>query len=442
VNTEKRSTIDKITFPIQRFIQQEKSGGIVMGISVIIALFLANSTWSDWYFGVFNHKIGFIFDKKTYLEYSILHWINHGLMATFFFVIGMELKREIVTGELSKPRKAVLPIGAALGGMLVPAIIYLSLNSSANLRVGWGIPMATDIAFALGILYLLGNKIPLSLKIFLTTLAVVDDLGAVIVIAFFYTSEISFISLAIGLGFVFLMFILNKVGVRSILVYAILGILGVWTAFLVSGVHATIAAILAAFTIPSNLRIKENLLVQKIQNHLNHFITIGTNDKTSTLTDKQLYVLENIQNDTKYAIPPLQRLGHIMHPFVTFVVLPIFALANAGVSLDFDLQSLFSTNVMLGVVLGLFVGKVIGVVGFTLLLIKLKITFFPKGMNLKNLFGLGFLATIGFTMSLFISSLAFTDEIHITQAKTGIFIASVLGGFIGYMILKKQKTPF
>jgi len=442
MNTNKKFSINKIASPIQKFIQQEKSGGIVLGISVIVALLWANSTWSDSYFGIFNHKIGFVFDQKNYLEYSLLHWINDGLMAIFFFVIGLELKREIVAGELSKPRKALLPIGVALGGMIVPALIYFVLNPYGNTSTGWGIPMATDIAFALGILYLLGNKIPLSLKIFLTALAIVDDLGAVVVIAFFYTSEISLFSLSVGLGFVLLMYILNRIGVRAILVYAILGILGVWIAFLLSGVHATIATVLAAFTIPADVRIKENLFVQKIQYHLKHFIAIDSNNKIPTLTNEQLFVLEKVQNDTKLAIPPLQRLERIMHPFVTYVILPVFALANAGVSLDFDLKSLFSTNVMLGVALGLFVGKVVGVVGFTILLIKLKIAFFPKGMNVKNLFGLGFLATIGFTMSLFITSLAFTDETHITQAKTGIFIASILGGFIGYMLLKNQQTHY
>jgi len=442
MNTDKKFPIDKITFPIQKFMQQEKSVGIVLGISVIIALVWANSYWSDSYFNFFNHKFGFVFDKKTYLEYSLLHWINDGLMAIFFFVIGLELKREIVAGELSKPRKALLPIGAALGGMIVPAIIYLTLNYHSDTQAGWGIPMATDIAFALGILYLLGNKVPLSLKIFLTALAIVDDLGAVVVIAFFYTSEISIISLSIGLGFVLLMYILNKIGVRSILVYAILGILGVWTAFLLSGIHATIASVLAAFTIPADIRIRESLFVQKMQILLNRFKEIDTNDKIPNLIDKQLYVLENIKNHTKLIIPPLQRLERAMHKFVTFLILPIFALANAGVLLSFDLENLFSTRVMIGVALGLFVGKVIGVVGFTLLLIKLKVASFPEGMNIKNLFGLGFLSTIGFTMSLFITSLAFTDQIHIVQAKIGIFIASIIGGFIGYMIIKNFSNKY
>lgn len=435
---QKNYPIDKLNKPLQIFIQNEKAGGIVLGISVIIALIFANSPLSHVYHHFFEHKIGFQFDGKSYLEYSIHHWINDGLMAVFFFVVGLELKREIVGGELSNPRKALLPIGAAIGGMLVPAIIYFVLNPTGEAQNGWGIPMATDIAFALGVLYLLGNKIPLSLKVFLTALAIVDDLGAVLVIAFFYTSDISTLSLLIGLGFVLIMYIGNKIGVRNVLFYAIIGILGVWTAFLLSGVHATIASVLAAFTIPADMKIKESLYITKIQNYLTKFKSIDPNDKMRTLTNEQLHILDEVKKDTNDIIPPLQRLEHVMHPFVTFIIIPIFALANAGVSVAIDFEQLFSTNVALGVSLGLLVGKVVGVVGFTLLFVKLKIAPFPNGMNIRNLFGLGLLASIGFTMSLFITSLAFTNEEHITQAKIGIFVASIIGGILGYLILNKQ----
>lgn len=439
MQTPKQYPIDKLVTPIQRFIQQEKSGGIVLGISVILALFFANSPWSDTYFDILNHKLGLMFDSKPLLEYNVIHWINDGLMAVFFFVVGLELKREIVAGELSNPRKAMLPIAAAIGGMVVPALVYLAFNPSGEVHQGWGIPMATDIAFALGVLYLLGNRIPLSLKIFLTALAIVDDLGAVMVIAFFYTSEISYISLSIGMGFILLMYIGNKMGVRSILFYALLGIVGVWTAFLLSGVHATISAVLAAFMIPADVKIKENLFVSKIQNYLNRFKSVDPDDTIPTLTNEQLHILEDMQNDTRDAIPPLQRLEHSMHPFVTFLIIPIFALANAGVSLAIDGELLFSTNVALGVGLGLLVGKVIGVVGFTLLLVKLKVTPFPEGMNVKNLFGLSLLASIGFTMSLFVTSLAFTHEDYMVQAKIGIFVASIIGGTLGYIVLSRQS---
>lgn len=431
--------IDKLVQPVQKFIAHEKSGGLVLGISVIIALILANSPLSEAYHHFFEHKLGFIFDGESYLKISIHHWINDGLMAVFFFVVGLELKREIVAGELSNPRKALLPIIAAIGGMIVPAFIYISLNVSADVHSGWGIPMATDIAFALGVLYLLGDKIPLSLKVFLTALAIVDDLGAVLVIAFFYTSDISTTSLFIGLTFLLLMYIGNKMGIRSILFYAVLGIAGVWTAFLLSGIHATIAAVLAAFVIPADVKIKENLYIEKIQNYLNKFKGIDPKNNIPTLTNEQLHILDEIKKDTNQAIPPLQRLEHAMHPLVTFVIIPVFALANAGVSvLDIDIEQLFSTNIALGVGLGLLVGKVVGVVGFTWLSAKLKIASFPDGMNLRNLFGLGLLAAIGFTMSLFVTQLAFTNNEYITQAKIGIFTASIIGGILGYMILNKQ----
>jgi len=439
MNKERNYPIDKLTYPIQKFIQQGKSGGIVLGISVIIALILANSPLAESYHHFLEHKLGFQLNGKTYLEYSIHHWINDGLMAIFFFVVGLELKREIIGGELSNPRKAMLPIGAAIGGMLFPAIIYLAFNPSGEVQSGWGIPMATDIAFALGIVFLLDKKVPLSLKVFLTALAIVDDLGAVLVIALFYTSDISLFSLGIGLGCVIIMFIGNKMGIRNIIFYALLGIIGVWTAFLLSGVHATIASVLAAFTIPADMKIKENIYISKIQNYLSKFKSIDPNDKTPTLANEQVHLLDEIKQSTNEIIPPLQRLEHAMHPFVTFLIIPIFALANAGVAIDINIEQLFSTNVAIGIVLGLIVGKVVGIVGITLLLVKLKVAPFPEGMNIRNLIGLSLLASIGFTISLFITSLAFTNEDHITQAKIGIFIASIIGGVLGYIALNKNS---
>lgn len=438
LNDKNIGPIDKLIIPVQRFAHQQKSGGIVLGVSALTALILANSPWSEPYLHFFEQKLGFIFDGEKYLEYSIHHWINDGLMAMFFFVVGLELKREIIGGELSNPRKAILPIVAAIGGMLVPALIYLLFNPSGVAHQGWGIPMATDIAFALGILYLLGDKVPLSLKVFLTALAIVDDLGAVLVIAFFYTSDISFTSLAIGLGFVLAMFLANKLGVRNIIFYAILGIGGVWTAFLLSGVHATIAAVLAAFMIPADVVLQEDSYIIKIQQKLKRFKDTDPNN-IPTLTDEQLDTLDQIKRDTNAAIPPLQRLEHGMHPFVTFIVIPLFALANAGVSIiDIDIESLFSTNIAIGVALGLLLGKVTGIVAFTSLMVKLKVAPLPDGMNFRNLLGVGLLASIGFTMSLFITSLAFNDETHLVQAKIGIFAASIIGGIIGYIILNKK----
>lgn len=435
----KNSTINKVIYPIQSFIQKEKSGGLVLGISVIVALFLANSPWSKQYFEFLEHKLGFVFNGISFMKLSIHHWINDGLMAIFFFVVGLELKREIVAGELSNPRKAILPIIAAIGGMLFPAIIYLILNPTGEVHSGWGIPMATDIAFALGVLYLLGNKIPLSFKIFLTAVAIVDDLGAVLVIAFFYTSDISVINLGVGLFFLLLMFVGNRMGIRNIIFYAIIGIGGVWILFLLSGVHATIAAVLAAFMIPADVKIKEDIFIARLKKHLSQFKKADPNH-LPTVTHEQLYIIDRISRDNKKATPPLQRLEHAMHPFVTFIIIPVFALANAGVSvLDMDMQVLFETNVAIGVALGLLMGKVIGIVGLTWLCVKLKITSLSQGMNYKNLLGLGLLASIGFTMSLFITQLAFAHEQYQIQAKVGIFVASIIGGILGYMVLSKQK---
>lgn len=435
----KNYPIDKIKRPLAKLMKEEKSGALVLGIAIIVAFVLANSPFHKQYHLFFEHQFGFQFDGKSYLEYSVAEWINDGLMAMFFFVVGLELKREIVAGELSNIRKALLPISAAIGGMIVPALIYLALNPTGEVHSGWGIPMATDIALALGVLYLLGNRVPVVLKVFLTALAIVDDLGAVLVIAFFYTSSISFLNLAIGFGFLLLMFIGNRMGIRSLLYYAIIGIGGVWTAFLLSGIHATIAAVLAAFMIPANVRIKENIYIARISKHLYRFKNTDPDNLIPTLTSKQLQILERVNMDTNKAIPPLQRLEHLMTPFVSFIVLPIFALANAGVTVfDIEMDMLFNTNVAIGVGLGLLIGKVVGIVGFTWLAVKLKISSLPKEMNLKTLVGLALLAAIGFTMSLFITQLAFTHEEYKTQAKIGIFIASIIGGILGYLILKKQ----
>ncbi|MDO5104783.1 Na+/H+ antiporter NhaA [Capnocytophaga sp.] len=433
--------VSTISSFIYKFTKQAKSGGVVLGINVILALFLANSPWSDTYFSFFKQHLGFVFNGKTYLDMSLLHWINDGLMALFFFVVGLELKREIVAGELSNPRKAILPIVAAIGGMVVPALIYILLNPSGDVHSGWGIPMATDIAFSLGVLYLLGDKVPFTLKVFLTALAIVDDLGAVLVIAFFYTSDISLSNLGLGLALLSVLYIGKRIGIRTVLFYALIGI-AIWIEFLLSGVHATIAAVLIAFMIPADVQLKENEFVHNIQSYLKKFKRLDPNHKIPTLTDNQLRLLEKVAVDTRRSIPPLQRLEHAMHPFVTFVVIPIFALANAGVSLSIDMDMLFSTNIAWGVALGLFFGKVIGVAGATLLMVRLGVSSFPRGMNVRNLFGLGLLAAIGFTMSLFVTTLAFSNPLYMDQAKIGIFAASILGGVLGYMILNvKNEKP-
>ena len=424
-----------IVTPLQQFIRREKSAGIILGLSVVAALALANSPWSDAYFHFFEHRLGFLVDGEPYLDYSLHHWINDGLMSMFFFVVGLELKREFIGGELADPRHTLLPIGAAVAGMLVPALIYTALNAGTLAAVGWGIPMATDIAFSLAIVYVLGDRVPLAAKVFLTTLAIVDDLGAVVVIALFYTSEISLVNLGVGVAFLALMLSANKLGVKNVVFYGLIGIGGVWTAFLMSGIHATIAAVLAAFAIPADARLPEAEYLKRAAAHLRDFAGMRPNG-VATLDEEQVEVIARMRDDTRDAIPPSQRLEHAMHPFVSFVVMPVFALANAGVSFGgLDADAVFSTWVAPGVALGLLAGKPLGIVLSVLLLTRMGVTR-PAGLTLRRIVGLGFLASIGFTMSMFISTLAFTDATMLLQAKLGIFAASIAGGAIGYRLLK------
>lgn len=424
-----------IVTPLQQFIRREKSAGIILGLSVVAALALANSPWSDAYFHFFEHRLGFLVDGEPYLDYSLHHWINDGLMSMFFFVVGLELKREFIGGELADPRHTLLPIGAAVAGMLVPALIYTALNAGTPAAGGWGIPMATDIAFSLAIVYVLGDRVPLAAKVFLTTLAIVDDLGAVVVIALFYTSEISLVNLGVGVAFLALMLSANKLGVKNVVFYGIIGIGGVWTAFLMSGIHATIAAVLAAFAIPADARLPEAEYLKRAAAHLRDFAGMRPNG-VATLDEEQVEVIARMRDDTRDAIPPSQRLEHAMHPFVSFVVMPVFALANAGVSFGgLDADAVFSTWVAPGVALGLLAGKPLGIVLSVLLLTRMGVTR-PAGLTLRRIVGLGFLASIGFTMSMFISTLAFTDATMLQQAKLGIFAASIAGGAIGYRLLK------
>lgn len=425
--------------PIKLFMGREKSGGIVLILSVTLAMILANSNLAESYSHFFEQEVGFIVNGEPYLNYSLHHWINDGLMAMFFFVVGLELKREFIGGELADIRNTILPIGAAIGGMIVPALIFLSLNIGTPQTMGWGIPMATDIAFALGVVYLLGDKVPVSAKVFLTTLAIVDDLGAVLVIAFFYTSELSIASLLFGLGFLAVMFIGNRLGIKSLFFYAALGIGGVWVTFLLSGIHATIAAVLAAFMIPADAKINESVYLKRIKKLTRRFEKEDANE-VRTLEEGQVDVLTHIQHDTTIAIPLLQQLEHKMTPIVTFFIMPIFAIANAGISFtDLSLSDIFSTHVALGVTLGLLLGKPIGIIGATFLMVKMRWATLPSAITRRTLLGLGMLASIGFTMSMFISTLAFTDELLMTQAKLGIFLASILGGIGGYVLLNKKS---
>lgn len=379
---------------INNFFRMESASGILLMFAAALALVLANSPLASWY--------GLIIDTPVQVSVGelvvakpLLLWINDGLMAIFFFLVGLELKREVMEGELSNMRKVVLPGFGAIGGMLVPAAIYLFINrGDANATSGWAIPAATDIAFALGILSLLGSRVPITVKIFLTSLAIFDDIGAIVIIAAFYTAQISFISLLIAGLCIPVLFALNRYGVSSRTIYLAIGVV-MWVAMLKSGVHATLTGVILALFIPMR-------------------------DKTDP--------------DAR----PLQEWEHDLHSLVAFVILPVFAFANAGISLAGVGLEQVMHGVPLGITLGLFVGKQVGVFGMCWVAIKLKLTDMPEGMNWVTMYGTGILCGIGFTMSLFIGSLAFesTGIDRIFDERLGILIGSLLSGIFGYLLLR------
>jgi NhaA family Na+:H+ antiporter len=432
-------TLDRRTFrwllePIRRFMNNSALSGILLFSAAALSMIIANSPLAEQFHHFWETKfiIGF---EGFNINQSLHHWINDGLMSIFFFVVGLELKREIIAGELRNPKNAILPIVAAICGMVFPALIYTLFNPTGEASHGWGIPMATDIAFALGILYLFGDKVPVSLKVFLTTIAIVDDLGAVLVIAFFYTSEINFHSLAVAGGFLVLLAIANRLGVRNTLFYGLVGIVGIWVSFLMSGVHATISAVLLAFTIPARVKFTEDKYIDQMNFLMNRFKD-AQKSNSRIVTEEQLEIVEKIREVGKNAITPLQRLEYYLHPWVAYLVMPVFALSNAGVALSQDALSQVLSNVTLGIFTGLMLGKFIGVVGSALLLDKLKIVRIPNEINKFHLVGVGFLAAIGFTMSLFIAELASQNELFLLQAKLGILIASLIAGSLGYFFIR------
>ncbi|MCH7403464.1 Na+/H+ antiporter NhaA [Belliella kenyensis] len=437
--TTENIKLDKLS-PFVQFIRKSTFGSFLLFFSAGLALILANSPANVHIQWFLNQKIGFTISGFT-LEKSLLLWINDGLMSIFFFVVGLELKREILAGELSVPKNVLMPIIGALGGMILPALIYVTFNISGSDEAlkGWGIPMATDIAFALGVLYLLGPKVPIQLKVFLTALAIIDDLGAVLVVAIFYTSEISTQNLLIAgliLGF---MFLLSKLGVRRVLIFSILGIGGVWLATLLSGVHATIAAVVVAFVIPADRRINKARYIESINALTEKFKKAKKSKKDEyLLSSEEENIIGEIKRISKASISPMQRLERSMHGLVAYLVMPIFALANAGVIIDNNWLEMISSPVALGVGIGLVLGKILGIYGLSTLGLKLGWFSMPDGLNNSMLLGISFLAAIGFTMSLFINSLAFTSNTYLEQAKMGVLLASFLSGTLGYLILKKS----
>lgn len=352
-------------------------------------------------------------------------------------MIGLEIKREIIAGELSTWKKAAMPAFAALGGMIVPSLIFFIFNYGKPSSNGWGIPMATDIAFSLGVLALLGKRVPLSLKIFLTALAIVDDLGAVLVIAFFYSSKIIFSNIFLGALFLGMMVVMNLAGVRNKLAYAIPGILGIWLAFLLSGVHATIAGMLAALVIPASTTINKTDFKQTIidlPNGINDFVK----KKNPFLTKEEQHVVSAIKETCEHYEPPVQSLENELHPWVIFLIMPVFALSNTGVVLGNSILPVIESDAGIGIMLGLVIGKPLGIVLFSWLALKAGLASLPENIKWAHILGVGLLGGIGFTMALFVSGLAFKELELINNAKISILIASVIAGLLGYFVLRKS----
>jgi NhaA family Na+:H+ antiporter len=393
------ATIDRLVRPFQEFAKLEASGGIWLIGCTVIALLWANSPWAGSYFHLWHTNLTIGFAGKLLSE-PLHFWINDGLMALFFLLVGLEMKREILVGELASFRKAALPIAAALGGMIVPAGFYFAFNHGGPGVSGWGIPMATDIAFALGVLALLGDRVPTSLKVFLAALAIADDIGAVLVIAFFYTEQISWISLGVAGLFFAVLIAANRAGARHPLIYAVLGG-GLWLGLLQSGIHATVAGVLLAMTIPAR---------------------------------------EGI-NDSARAESPMLRFEHALVPWNKHVIMPIFALANAGVVLGTGAVRALVDPISLGVIFGLVLGKPIGIVLFSWLATRSRAAAMLDGVIWRQVVGVGLLGGIGFTMSLFIANLAFGDAPLVETAKVGILAASLISGIAGAIVLlRRTKT--
>lgn len=430
--------VKTIQKPVREFFKLQSASGILLFFCAGVALVWSNSAWSHQYeqFWHTNITIGY---GSIALSKSLLHWINDGFMVIFFFVVGLEIKREMLIGELSDLKKAMLPIVAAIGGMVVPALIYVAFTQGTESASGWGIPMATDIAFSLGVLTLLGKRIPIQLKVFLTAFAIVDDIGAVIVIAMFYASNILWGNLAIAAGILFLLAGANYFGVRNSLLYAVLGIL-LWLAFLNSGVHATVAGVLLAMTIPARSTLDKRGFLEKSRSllaELERSDEASADSEGSRNDQQRIRAMSQACEDVE---APTQRFEHALHPWVIFVIMPIFALANAGVVLSEDPVALISNPLAIGIVLGLVVGKQIGVALFSWGAVRSGIASLPSSLSWRHIYGVGWLGGIGFTMSLFIAGLAFESSSLMDISKIGIYAGSLIAGIGGVLILLRS-TP-
>ncbi len=423
--------VKSLRVPTQHYIHTEELGAFVLLASAVAALVWANTPWSDTYFMFWHNHISFdiaIFHPDEDLE----HVVNDGLMAIFFFVVGLEIKRELMHGELSSVRRAMLPAAAALGGMVVPALIYVAFNGTGEGAAGWGIPMATDIAFALGVLALLGRRIPGELRVFLLGLAVADDLGAIMVIAVFYSETLSWMDLGLSLGAFALMAACIRIGIRSMGFYAILSVI-VWLFLLESGIHATLAGVAIAALVPSKPQVRRQEYAGEVDKLLGDFRTEmdrGDEEQAEAIVAE----IERLSGETE---GPLERLERQVHPWVSFAILPLFALANAGIIFSTDtISTAVESPITLGVFAGLTAGKVVGVFGMTWLAVKVGIGRLPTGVTWPHVLGVSLLAGIGFTVSIFISGIAFDDRALVDLAKMGVFSASVLAGVVGYVFLR------
>jgi len=433
----------RVLSPFERFLRRTTAGGIILVGTTVITLALAMALGGDTLLRLWDTPLAVAAGERYRLEMPLQHWVNDGLMAFFFLLVGLELKREVLVGELSSLKDAALPIAAAVGGMIVPGLVYAAFNAGTPTASGWGIPMATDIAFAIGILVLLAWRVPRNLIIFLTALAIADDLGAVLVIALFYTARLDPGSLAAAATFLALLVLLNRGGIRHPLPYALVGVL-LWLAVHASGVHATLAGILLALTIPARPTSTPAQFEQRIEALHAEFRAdrrdLGTPDDPLS-NERMASIAEEMEQSAASVQSPLQRIEHSLTPWVTFLVIPVFALANAGIDLTTIAWSQALMNsVTLGVLAGLVIGKFVGIGLFSWTAVRLGLARLPSGVEWRHLLGAAWLGGIGFTMSLFIAQLAFRDPVLVEEAKLGILLASVIAAAIGLTWLMWAST--
>ncbi len=427
--------------PFQRFASVNSASGVVLLVATVIALAWANSPWAHSYHALWELPLSLTVREWT-ARGTLHQLINDGLMAVFFFLVGLEIKRETLAGELATIRGAALPMFAALGGMVLPALLYLAVAGSGAAARGWGVPMATDIAFALGVLSVLGSRVPTGLKVFLAALAIVDDIGAILVIAVFYSVGVSWSALAAAAAILVVAAGANRAGVRNPWMYAGIG-LALWAAVLAAGVHGTVAGVLLAMTIPVRTQINEAAFVRRTRQALADFGAAAE----ATALDPDITVLSNTDHHTaveeletlcEHVQPPLIRLEHALHGIVSFGIMPLFAISNAGVSLSGTaIRSAIASPVTLGVLAGLILGKPLGITAFSWLAVRLGIATLPSGVSWPMLSAAAVLGGIGFTMSLFIAGLAFVDPALLDAAKVGVLAASCLAGAVGWLLLRR-----